>query len=63
MAVRDTTIDYKLLDDRREVVIGADTMQIMLLTSQILELYPNDQHQAALFLKRNKDGKTAMSAP
>ena len=63
MAVRDTTIDYKLLDDRREVVIGADTMQIMLLTSQILELYPNDQRQGALFLKRNKDGKTAMSAP
>jgi hypothetical protein len=63
MAVHDTTVDYKVLADRREVVIGGDTMRIMLLTSQILELYPNNQHQAALYLKRSKDGKTAMSAP
>lgn len=58
-----STIKYQILYPSKLVIIGGDTLKIMLLTSQILELYPKDETRPALFLKRSKDGKTAMSAP
>jgi hypothetical protein len=57
------TVNYQVLPDRKQVVIERDTLQIMLLTSDILELYPITETRPALFLKRSKDGKTSMSAP
>jgi hypothetical protein len=57
------TQDYQVLQNSRLIVIGIDTMRIMLLTSDILELCPTSGPRAALFLKRSKDGKTSMSAP
>jgi hypothetical protein len=56
------TMDYQYIARRREVILGKDTMKVMLLTSKILELYPIKGKQPALFLKRTKDGKTSMSA-
>lgn len=53
---------FELLAKRKEVVLQGDTMRIMLLTSDILELYPISEEKPAMFLKRSKDGKTAMSA-
>jgi hypothetical protein len=61
--VNNSTVDYKVSYDRKQVIIGGDTLRIMLLTSDILELYPINERRPALFLKRSKDGKTAMSAP
>ena len=55
--------DYQLFPDRKLVVIGSDSFRIMLLTSDILELYLVNETKPALFLKRTRDGKTAMSAP
>jgi hypothetical protein len=57
------TVNYQVFYQRNEIVIGRDTMRIMLLTKEILELYPKNESRPALFLKRSKDGKTAMSAP
>ncbi|HEV2481542.1 MAG TPA: hypothetical protein VGS79_17850 [Puia sp.] len=57
------TTDYGYLVRRREIIIGKDTLKIMLLTAKIMELYPVSGKQPALFLRRNKDEKTAMSAP
>jgi hypothetical protein len=57
------TQDYRVLQNPRLIVIAGDTMQIMLLTSDILELYPKNESKAALFLKRSKEGKTSLSAP
>lgn len=48
--------------DRKEVIIDDETMKIMLLTSEILDLYPKDENRPAPFLIRSKDGKTSMSA-
>jgi hypothetical protein len=56
-------VNYQVFYDRKEVIIDGETMKIMLLTSDILELYPKNESRAALFLKRNKDGKTSISAP
>ena len=56
------TAPFQLLESRKEIVLHGDTMRIMLLTSEILELYPISEEKPALFLKRSKDGKTAMSA-
>jgi len=56
------TAPFQLLERRKEVVLHGDTMRIMLLTSEILELYPISEEKPAMFLKRSKDGKTAMSA-
>jgi hypothetical protein len=58
-----TVVKYQVFYDRKEVIIDGVTMKIMLLTSDILELYPKDESRPALFLKRNKDSKTAMSSP
>ena len=55
-------VPYKLFPDRKEVIIQGDTMRIMLLTADILELYPTSDTKPALFLKRTKNGKTSMSA-
>jgi hypothetical protein len=54
---------FQYLASRQEIVLHGDTMKIMLLTLDILELYPISGTKPALFLKRNKDGKTSMSAP
>ena len=56
------TAPFQLLASRKEIVLQGDTMRIMLLTSDILELYPISEEKPAMFLKRSKDGKTAMSA-
>jgi len=56
------TVPFKLLADKKEITLGRDTMRIMLLTSAILELYLVSEDRPAMFLKRSKDGKTAMSA-
>jgi hypothetical protein len=56
------TAPFQFLASRKEVVLQGDTMRIMLLTSDILELYPISEQKPAMFLKRSKDGKTAMSA-
>ena len=56
------TTDYQYIVKRRLVILGKDTMKVMLLTSKILELYPTNGKQPALFLKRAKGGKTSMSA-
>jgi hypothetical protein len=61
--LNNSTVDYKVSYDRKQVIIGGDTMRIMLLTSDILELYPVNERRPALFLKRSKEGKTVMSAP
>jgi|GEM_PF-3208567 len=53
---------FQLLPSRKEIVLHGDTMHIMLLNSEILELYPVGEEKPAMFLKRSKDGKTAMSA-
>jgi hypothetical protein len=58
-----TSINYRINYPSRLAIIGTDTMRIMLLTPQILELYPNNGKSMAMFLKRKKEGKTAMSAP
>jgi hypothetical protein len=58
-----SVVNYEVFYDRKEVIIDGETMKIMLLTSEILELYPKNENRAALFLKRSKDGKTSMSAP
>ena len=63
MEINNSTVDYHVLPERRQVIIGSDTLQIILLTSEILELYPKNESRPALFLKRSKDGKTSMSAP
>ena len=55
------TAPFRILDDRK-IILRGDTMRIMLLTSDILELYPVSETKPAMFLKRDKDGKTAMSA-
>jgi hypothetical protein len=57
------TQNYQVLSDRRQIIIGGDTMQIMLLTPDILELYPITETKPAVFFKRTKDGKTSISAP
>jgi hypothetical protein len=54
---------FQYLASHQEIVLQGDTMQIMLLTSDVLELYPISGSKPALFLKRNKDEKTSMSAP
>jgi len=56
------TMPFQFLASRKEIVLQGDTMRIMLLTSDILELYPISEEKPAMFLKRSKDGKTAMSA-
>jgi hypothetical protein len=56
-------VKYQVFYDRKEVVIDGETMKIMLLTSEILELYPRNESRPALFLKRSKNGKASMSAP
>ncbi|MES1222379.1 MAG: hypothetical protein ABUT20_43195 [Bacteroidota bacterium] len=56
------TAPFQLLAGRKEIVLQRDTMRIMLLTSDILELYPISEEKPAMFLKRSKEGKTAMSA-
>ena len=64
--VADTfTTHYRIINPGRLLVMGgqSDTMRIMLLTSDILELYPTSDTKPAMFLKRNKDKKTSMSAP
>lgn len=61
--INNSTATYQVFYNRRQVIIEGDTLQIMLLTSEILELYPKNESRAALFLKRSKDGKTLMSAP
>jgi hypothetical protein len=58
-----TVVKYQVFYDRKEVVLDGVTMKIILLTSDILELYPKDESKPALFLKRSKNGKTSMSAP
>jgi hypothetical protein len=55
------TASFQILAGRKEIVLHCDTMRIMLLTSDILELYPISEEKPAMFLKRSKDGKTAMS--
>jgi hypothetical protein len=55
-------VEYKVSYKLKQVIIGTDTLRIMLLTSEILELYPKNESRPALFLKRSKDGKTLMSA-
>jgi hypothetical protein len=57
------TSSFRLLAGGHEILLERDTMRIMLLTSEILELYPVSEQKPAMFLKRSKDGKTAMSAP
>ena len=57
------TASFQLLTNRNEIVLRGDTMRIMLLTSSILELYPISDNKPAMFLKRSKDEKTALSAP
>jgi hypothetical protein len=54
---------YQMPAGLNQIICGGDTLKIMLLTSEILELYPKDEMRPALYLKRSKDGKTAMSAP
>jgi len=56
-------VKFQVFYDRKEIVIDGETMKIMLLTKEILELYPKNENRSALFLKRSKDGKTSMSAP
>lgn len=56
------TVPFQLLADRKEIVLQGDTMRIMLLTKDILELYPVSEEKPAMFLKRTRDGKTSMSA-
>jgi len=63
MKINNSTVNYQVLYDRKQVIIGSDTLQIKLLTSDILELYPKNESRPALFLKRSKDGKNLMSAP
>jgi len=58
-----SVVNYQVFYDRKEVILDGETLQIMLLTSEILELYNKDGTKAALFLKRSKDGRTSMSAP
>ena len=55
-------VSYQLLGDRKQLVLQGDTLRILLLTSDILELYPTNESRPAMFLKRSKDGKTTMSA-
>lgn len=57
------TKNYEYIPSRGLVIFEKDTMKISLLTAQSLELYPINGKQPALFLKRNKDEKTAMNAP
>jgi len=57
------TAPFQLLTSRKEIVLKGDTMRIMLLTPDILELYPISEEKPAMFLKRSNDGKTTMSAP
>jgi hypothetical protein len=57
------TMDYGYLASRREIILGKDTLKIMLLTAKIMELYPVSGKQPTLFLKRSKNVRTAMSAP
>jgi|HubBroStandDraft_6_1064221.scaffolds.fasta_scaffold666531_1 hypothetical protein len=59
------TTHYRIISPGRLFVMEgqSDTMRIMLLTSDILELYPTSETKPAMFLKRNKDKMTAMSAP
>lgn len=63
MKINNSTVNYQVLYDRKQVIIDSDTMRIMLLTSEILELYPKNETRPAIFLKRSKGGKTVMSAP
>jgi len=56
------SVPFQLLASQKEIVLQGDTLRIMLLTSDILELYPISEEKPAMFLKRSKDGKTAMSA-
>ncbi|HEV3223994.1 hypothetical protein [Pedobacter sp.] len=62
-ANNNSVVNYQVFYDCKEVIIDGETIKIMLLTSEILELYPKDESKPALFLKRSKDGKTSMSAP
>jgi hypothetical protein len=62
-ASNSSVVQYHIFYDRKEVTIDGETMKIMLLTSEILELYPKAENKQALFLKRSKNGKTSMSAP
>ena len=55
-------VPFQLLASRKEIVLQGDTMRIMLLTSDMLELYPISEEKPAMFLKRSKVGQTAMSA-
>jgi hypothetical protein len=55
-------VPYELFPGRIIIINQVDTMRIMLLTADILELYPASDTKPALFLKRTKDGKTSMSA-
>ena len=55
------TKNIEYIPDRRLVIFEQDTMKIMLLTAQNMELYPVNGKQPALFLKRNKEEKTAMN--
>ena len=52
---------FHYLASSEKIVLQEDTLQIMLLTSDMLELYPVSETKPAMFLKRNKDGKTSMS--
>lgn len=53
---------FHYLANQGKIVLQGDTLQIMLLTTDILELYPISETKPAMFLKRNKNGKTSMSA-
>ena len=48
------TTDYGYLANRRLIIVGTDTMKIVSLTSQAMELYPINGKQPALFLRRTQ---------
>ena len=58
-----TTKDYEYLAGPRRIIIDGDTMKIAMLTSEAMELCPTNAKQPALFLRRNKEERTAMSTP
>jgi hypothetical protein len=58
-----SSMNYGYRADRRQIILGTDTMKIVSLTSQTMELYPINGKQPALFLRRNKDAKAVVSQP
>lgn len=48
------TTDYGYLADRRLIIVGTDTMKIVSLTAQTMELYPINGKQPAMFLRRTQ---------